>query len=197
MPTDPSVSAATAIAAHFAANVTYTFDGVAAALPTVVGWPEFNEDHDISAAPVVSITPISDQASYHPPYTIDAAATVNWKVADLTMVMQVDLWAPYKSLRDTLSEALGVAFHNDIPHRSGLYLTHADYYDRPITARFSEERRWGSDAMTPSRAHWRSMWTCRVMSAKIIQAATPQQLQWTLRQIVDDELLPDSTTSAP
>ncbi len=197
MASDPAVSAAQTIAAHFAATVSYTFDGTTAAVPTVVGWPEFNTEYDVTAAPLVSVTPISDQSSYHTPFTIDAAPTVNWKVADMVMEMQIDLWSPYKALRDELSEALGRAFSNDIPMRSGLYLNHVDYYDRPITAHFSPERRWRSDGMTPSRAYWRSMWGCRVMGARIIQAATPQQLQWTLRQIVDDELLPDSTTSAP
>lgn len=193
MPVEPAVSAADSMVAHLAATVEVTYDGVTGPLRVVRGWGEDNQDYDLTSGPVASVTPISTRSDYHTPYTIDRAATVNWKVADLDITLQMDLWAPNRYTRDEVAELMTRALSNDVPYRPELYLTHADYYGRPICVIASDRRVYNSDRMTPSVAEWRCVWDLRVQSGLIIQAATPQQLNWTLRLHANSVLLPDIT----
>jgi len=198
MPIDVAQSAAQALVDHLAATVQVAYNGVTGPLRVRRGWNEDTESYSTVDGPVAAVTAIGEpRASYHVPFTAERAATpFTWKVADLDISLQLDLWAPHRHTRDVVAEAVGRALHNDIPHRGGLYLTHSDYYGRPLTIHAEGGRSLDQDNLTPSAAEWRTMWTLRAESAKVVQAATPQQLNWELR-FLEGAVLLESYSISP
>jgi len=185
---DPAQSAAQAVADYLTAAVV-----LAPPLDVRRGWNEANREYDLSGGPVATVTATgTPQANYRTPYTYETApigGLFSWVVADLEIFLQLDLWCPHRHTRDVVSELVEQKLSNDIPYRAGLYLTHADYHGSAITVWHDRGHTIDGDPLVPSVDEWRATWLLRVHSAKIVQAATPQQLNWELRRMSGAVLL--------
>lgn len=201
MPIDVAQSAAQALADHLASSVVVTYNGVTGPLRVRRGWNEDTEAYSLSDGPVAAVTATGiPVASWHAPANFErapAGGLFSWKVADLQIQIQLDVWAPHRATRDRVAFAVDQALHNDVPYRGGLYLTQPDYYGRSVHFHADPPHNHEQDSLTPSAAEWRTTWALRAECAKIIQAATPQQLNWTLRQESLDAVLIDERSIAP
>ena len=172
MALDPTASAIDALVTYIA-----TVSGVAAAKR---GWPEHQEDLDLSSGPVVSVTQIgAANGVYVSPTQVDSAAVgddtqITYLVAYTDMLVQIDLWAPYRFDRDAVGDAMEQAFHNVLPRKSGLELTHSDYYSRSINGMVTG-RPQTMDGPKSSAGEWRKSWTMRLDSDLVAFATHPKQ----------------------
>lgn len=184
MAIDPVDAALDALAAYFAG-----LDGIADAFR---GWPERDKDLDLTGGPVVSVVRASDQRTECPPNAVNDAAPWLWRVGDLTITAQVDLWAAYRAQRDDAALVIQDALHNDLPWRNGLYLTSAGYHDRPLTCLAGLGRSDG-EPNASTVGEWRRTWMVTITTDLVVETATPTLTSATIRDEGGDE--PDITVT--
>lgn len=165
-------SALDTIAAYFAGLA-----GIAAARR---GWPEHQQDLDLSGGPVCTLTFVDDARQLIAPWPVAEGPTVTYKVAEYEIAAQLDLWAAYRAQRDDAAAVVEAGLHNRLPILHGLYLTQADYFSRPLTIVASQGRNddQPDDAVV---GEWRRRWMLTITTDLVVQANTPQQLELILR----------------
>jgi hypothetical protein len=162
-------SALDAIAAYLNTALTGT-------LTAMRGWPEANVKVDASP-PVVAITagdPVWELCS---PVLVDQTGsgtlTCTYKVGLMTVPVQLDLWSQHRYKRDVVGAALTAKLHNRLPRTSGLWLTQADYYGRPISIEWTRQRD-SADGDTATRKQWRRTWEGELTTDLVVQATFPE-----------------------
>lgn len=185
MPVDPTDSALDAVAAYFGG-----LTGIASAQR---GFPEHAASLDLRAGPVATITFVDDQRTPVSPGLLNTAKPFLWRTAELRVVAQLDLWAPYRAQRDAAARIIEAALDNDLPFRTGLYLASAGYHGRPltVTASASDGRNIDEDAAA-TEGEWRRMWTLEVITDLVAETDTPAQYRQTLRPTVGGVTDPDT-----
>ncbi len=96
-----------------------------------------------------------------------------FKVAQLRIMAQLDLWAPYRVGLDLLGPQLDEVWHNRLPWKGGLELASAHYYDRPLTISKSGG---GVDARDPddvAQGSWHKTYTLEILSDLVVKATVP------------------------
>ena len=174
----PMDAAADAVAAHFAAAIP--------ALKAIRGWPERGDDLDLdgadgTGAPYRAALSVSVSPNYTTVRQIPtrAKATPNgdkidvlYRLALLTGNMQIDLWCPFRSVRDEFSDLVNSA-SAQLPHRSYLRLASTGffdrdgYYDRPFDATLTDVRNKDNDDGV-SAGEWRKTWTVVVKTDLVL-----------------------------
>lgn len=128
---DPVASALNALSTYLASAVTMPSGGY----PTVSyrrGWPERNQDLDLTQGSVVVLTAGEDTGQEHAPIRLshdtDTGETL-YKVGDLIAPVLLTIWSPTRATLDDLLPRLRHALVGaDVPYTMGLTLTQADYY---------------------------------------------------------------------
>lgn len=184
MAIDPIESAIDALIAHFS-TLTVAWKGSTASLRVERGWTEGNTAFDFEDGPVLTLTHLSERREEHTPEPTAEGPTVTWNVADLTILVQMDLWSPYREVHDDAALAVREALHDDLPYRVGLHLTSDDYYDQEITVHTSEGRNLPTSE-GPQVGEWRRMWELTVSAAEVREIDMPQQETWQLDTVVND-----------
>lgn len=167
------------IAAYFAA-----VSGISAARR---GWPERAQDLDLTAGPVVTATLVESRRTPVPP----AAAATGYRVAELAIDVQLDLWCAYRAERDTAARAVQDALSNRLP-RAGLRLTSRGYHGRPLVARAGSGRNT-DEPDAAANGEWRRTWMLTVTTDEIRLVTLPTQDTITIRPTVQDEVEADIT----
>lgn len=181
MAKDPVASALDALVAHLQGAVD------TAGLPPEVngltvrrGWPERNTDLDLSAGSVIAVTsgrPDEERINPHAVGTVDAGGgqlTTTYKVAELTIPVQVDAWSPFRAVRDQMVAAVEAALVNQVPASSGLWLDQDDYHGRPLSFEVTGGPRYEDDAEGVTRGEWRAIWTLQCATDKVVQTDHPE-----------------------
>ena len=183
-PLGPEDAACEELAAYFGALA-----GIAAGRR---GWPEHPQDLDLTVGPVVTATLIESRRVPVPPGLLTDASA--YRVAELAIDVQLDLWCAYRAERDTAGRAIEDAFHNRLPLRSGLRLTARAYHDRPLVATAGNGRNTDEpDAATAGE--WRRTWLLTVATDEIRVVAVPTQDTITVQPTVQDVVEPIITIS--
>jgi hypothetical protein len=180
MAIDPVAAAADAIAAYLQANVT--------GLTARRGWPEGNVELDLGAGPVAAVTPGPREDTPCSPREVDRTGsgtlTLTYRVAELDITAQLDVWAAYRAVRDDTVAAIEAKLHNRLPFQPGLWLTSTGYFNRPLTI---ESRRISvpdSEDTAPA-GEWRATWELRIRSDLVVQTTKPEIVTTTLRTSTD------------
>jgi hypothetical protein len=182
---DPVDAVVDALATYFAG-----LSGIASALR---GWPEHPEALDLTAGPVVTVTAVDHQRARVVPTCLASQvppALSTWKLNELTITLQLDVWAAYRSERDDAGAVIEAGLHNSLPQRHGLYLTSTGYYDRPFVVSASDGRSM-DDGDGAEVGEWRRRWLLQVVTDTVVLVETPQQLELVLRGLTT----PDTTVS--
>lgn len=143
------------------------------------GWPEHNVALDLSGDAVLAIHAAGrPTARLCAPRAVrttnaDGVATVLYRYGWLTIPLQIDLWAPYRSRRDRLAEAVNAAAHPRLPHRSDLLLTASGHHDRPVNVDVGVGHAT-DDASGPGRGEWRMRWMASARTDVVGTATHPQ-----------------------
>lgn len=173
MAIDPIAAACDAIVAHLT-----TITGLTARR----GWPEHGVEADItSGAGLLAVTPGPAQYERCSPRSVDTTVaapnvTVTYRIAWLRIEAQLDLWAPYRAVRDDLVALVEAKAANSLPNHSDLRLTSTGYYSRPLTVEL--DRMQSEDSSGNSeRGTWRQTWRAVITTDMVAQATHPQQLQ--------------------
>lgn len=182
MPINPIDSAIDALVAHFQSTIQVSFNGSTSPIRCFRGWRENNAPHDYDEGPILTVTVFSEDRVEHAPMSLEETQPQLWAVADLTIKAQLDLWTPYRATRDEVAQLIRTNLHDDIPYRTGLHLTHADYYSRDITVHGDEVRDPRGVTM-PQTGVWRRTWTLTITTPEVVEQLTPQQLEWVVRQL--------------
>lgn len=180
MAVDLIESAMQAVASHFATtDVVYL--GASTTLDSRVGWPEKDVKFDFAVGPVLTVTSLGAQRVYHSPHLLrDGPPPILWKIADVTISAQLDLWAPHRGVRDDAARAVELKWHSRMPQTPGLFLTQPDYFDRPLHLLHTEGRNL-DDGLDASMGEWRRMWEVSIDASECVETSTPQQLAYILR----------------
>lgn len=184
-------NAVLAVVNHLAANVTATYNGVAESLRVEQGWAENNKDVDLTR-PFAVVTHLSEIRHEHYPYLLNCSGPppYKWHVADLLLTAQLDLFAPYRRTRAEVGELIRQNLHNDMPHRVGLFLNSADYFNSQITVH-SERGRDSQMAPQAQVGEWRRTWDLDIACSEIVTTDTPTLASVLLRLRTSDTLPPD------
>lgn len=171
MAIDPIASALDAIVTHLDTEV--------ATLASVLrGWPEHRVDLDLSGGPVVAVVAGEAPEERINPIVLgsaddgDGGLVVTYKVANLVIPVQIDVWAAYRSQLDDAVAAIDAALANQVPATSSLWLTQANYYGRPLSGTVTGFRR-ADDAETAELGQWRATWNLEVVTDKVAQTTHP------------------------
>lgn len=180
MAIDPVAAAADAIAAYLAANVT--------GLTARRGWPEGNVELDLGAGPVAAITPGPSEAVLCSPREVDRSGsgtvTVTYRVGELDITAQLDVWAAYRAVRDDTVAAIEAKLHNRLPFQPGLWVTSTGYHDRPLIVEARRISVQDSEDTAPA-GEWRATWELRIRSDLVVQTTKPELVTTTLRISTD------------
>lgn len=154
-------------------------------LPCVEGWPEWEEERVDTTGPFVSITPVRAGVAWHTPVThaqSNTSATealVTYRLADVDLTLQVDLWDPYKERLHERAYLVEQAYHNDLPYSSGLILTATDHLDSRLSVYLAQEVRRVATTMSAKAGEQRKTWVLRAHMDMLVQATSPRQAQIT------------------
>jgi hypothetical protein len=168
MPIDPVASAMDALVTHLATTLGSTY--------TVLrGWPEHRDDYDPAAKPVVTVVagePTETRVS--PRELASSTGTVTYKIADISVPVQLDVWCAHRARLDGALLAVGRALENGVPHTSGLWLAQSDYYGRPVTFEVTggPRRHDGPDSATVGE--WRATFSLRCSAARVAHRTWPE-----------------------
>lgn len=128
------------------------------------GWPETDEQLDLTSGPCIAVTQTGPpEETPLPPVNLDDVAddAILVQTARLVFPFQLDAWAAYREALDELVATIDDALHNDLPWRPHLYLTATDYRDRPfIVERGSDSP--DVDGDSAPAGEWRHVWTLSV-----------------------------------
>jgi len=125
----------------------------------------------------VAVTASSPRIEIVSPRQVDQSGsdtlTVTYRVAMVECLVQVDLWCAHRATRDVLAALIEAALHNQLPHTTGLWLTQADYYSRPLTLDVQERR----EEQSVPEGEWRTSWTLRLTTDLVVQTTHPELTQ--------------------
>ena len=185
MPVDMAQSAMQSVADHLGTLQTL-FKGQQVALVARVGWPEKDIALDMRDGPVVTITHIATERKKHNPCQVSPPGPppVQWKIADVVITAQVDLWAGHRGVRDDAARVIDAGWHNRMPQQPGLFLDHTDYFNSPLTAELSDGQNV-DDAQDGSVGEFRRTWSVSIESSEIVETQTPQQLTHTIQMTIE------------
>lgn len=176
---DIAASAANAIAAHLSA-LTVEFRGAEVPLRARVGWPQKDTALDLSCGPIVTITPMRTERSTHPPSLVEGPGPpFLWRVADLTIEVQVDLFAPHAVVREHAARVIQHAWHSHIPYGTGVHLCHMGYHDLEFYSELGTGRD-DTDPLSASEAEFRRIWQATIATGEYHETDTPAQAPMTL-----------------
>ncbi len=148
MAIDPIASCIDALATHLTTALG------ASASAVLRGWPESGVELDLDGAAVVAITAIAEERAEVAPRVVETSGTTyTYKVAELTVRLQIDVWARHRAVLDAMGPTLRAAFSNALP-RAGLWLTQSDYYSRPVCY-FMEAGALDLDGDSAAQGEWR------------------------------------------
>lgn len=167
-----------------------TLDGISRA---VRGWPE-RGTLNLGAGPVCTVTYVSHKSVWMPPVPLNDPVgpdnLVTYKVAELEILAQLDIWAGYRAQRDVAWETVEAGLHSEIPLVSCLWLNQVDYHNRPISVE-ADEGRSMDDQEEAQVGIFRSMYTLTIQTDQVVEATTPAQASYVLRTTVDGVTEPD------
>jgi len=183
MAIDPVASALDALVTHLgtALGGSYT---------VLRGWPEHNTDLDLSGGPTVSVVAGEPTETRISPYLLGTADELDdedeetgnlvatYKVANLEIPVQIDVWAAYRESLDSAMLAVGEALENQAPLSSGLWLTQSDYYSRPLSFDVTGSRR-PDDADAAAVGEWRGTFLLRCSASRVAQRTWPKATEIT------------------
>lgn len=178
---DPLVSLQTALLTHLDSTVALSGH----TLRTRRGWPEHNADLSLSTGPLLVTVVGEDRQIPTNPRSLgqtDADETL-YKVAERTVPLQLHVFAAYRAILDDLIVQVNVGLSNRLPSSPDLWLTSADYYDRPLTFSRQRLRRQDEDAAAAT-GEWEAVWslTCR---SDVVLTATHATLQSLTLRLTD------------
>lgn len=154
MATDPAQGAIDAVVAYLdAALVPGTLGAV------LDGWPEHGTDLDVSGLPVVSVTDTDTRrtdvsARIIDSSTVDDVTTYTYRVAELEVELQIDVWSAYKDQATAIIDALTNALTGTPPKPPVLHLTSTGYYNRPLACHLSDWGRARPDGDAAATGRW-------------------------------------------
>jgi len=137
--------------------------GVLTGVTVLRGWPEGDTALDM-ATPTLSVesVPGMEESVCSPaPLGNPSAGVAVYKIGDLTIPIQMDLWAAYRETLDTYRLAVDAALANALPARPHLYLTATDHDARPFRVRRISDG-GEIDGETAQRGEWRHTWQLRI-----------------------------------
>jgi len=152
-------------------------DGISLALR---GWPERREDLDLSHGPVVSVTPVEHRYTWCAPVPVaeadddDGGLLVTYRLADLAIVVQLDLWCAHRAVRDQARQTIETALHTELPHVPGLELELPMYFGQVANV-LPDTGRALDDADAVATGEWRQRWVLACDLGLVAQGRTPAQ----------------------
>jgi len=163
---DPVASALATIRAHFAAEIP--------ALTWRRGIQELGIDQE-GSAPEGSLIAIARDWEELPPTKVASlgANLYLFKVAQLRITAQLDLWAPYRIGLDLFGPFIDEVWHNRLPWKGGLELPSAHYFDRPLTASKSGAGIDDRDPDAVARGSWQKTYTLEILTDLVVKATVP------------------------
>lgn len=142
------------------------FDGVTG-LRARVGWPEQPEALDLDNGPLVTVTYVSHERTPCAPVPLDpTSATGVWRTADLSIRVQLDLWAAYRATRDVAAQLVEAALHNDMPLREGLFLDSTGHHDRSLAVEVGAGVSL-DDGEGVTVGEWRRRWDAQIATDEV------------------------------
>lgn len=181
MPIDPLSSAMDALVSYLTSNV--SLSALPAALQTLTvrrGWPEHGVELDLSAGPTLAVhhpegNPTREE--HHYPVRVDASGsgtlTALYRVSTWETSLYLECWAPYRATLDATVQAVDAVLDSGLPHYSGLRLTQANYYSRPLKL---TPQGWRYDPSNPSvgRGEWRATCQLRAIGDRVRSTTHPE-----------------------
>ena len=163
---DPVASALASIRAHFVAEI-----------PTAVikrGIQELGID-ETGDAVEISLVELSRDWEELPPTLVDTLSGVLrlYKVAQLRVSAQLDLWAPYRVSQDIFGPLVEKAFYNRLPWKGGLELPSAHYYDRPLTISKAGAGINQRDPDSVAQGSWQKTYTLEILTDLVVEVEVP------------------------
>lgn len=171
---DPTGAALDALAAWFSQKVPD--------LTARRGWPGDNRAADPAGA-LLTVTPAgAGDVEACAPRSLGTLPDGQrlYRIAELLLPAQLDLWAPYPAVRDRFAREIEARLHNGLPLRSGLWLT-SGFYDRPLTVTARRAGHRDDEAAGPGIGLWRAVWEVEIRTDLVVPAATPTLATATLR----------------
>ena len=187
---DPVASALESIRAHFVAGLPGT--------DCVRGPQEFPEDY-AGDVQILSLIEISREWEELPPVEVETVAaspsssTVTYKVAQIRLRAQLDIWAPYRFHQDLFGPVVGALFHNRVPWQSGLFLASTHYHDRPLSVSQLGGAITQRDPEDVAEGIWRRTWDLEILTDLVLKL-TNQPTLVDVRMLLSTELGPDILT---
>ena len=181
---DPVGSALDSIAAHF--------QGLLPGLEYIRGPQEFPVTAQVAPG-VVSLVAIDRQWEEMPTTEVGPgrlSGTTLYKVAQLTIRGQMDLWLPYRVTASVIAAFQEQQFHNRLPQKAGLELESIGYWSRPLTVHKvggSIDQRSPDDAIEGLN---RRTWDLEILTDLVVPAAVPEAVSVSL--LLTTELGPDT-----
>jgi hypothetical protein len=155
------------------------------------GWPEANTALDIDEARHVAAV-----IAGPPEYTLVSPRSVKqtgstllaiqYRVAEVEIPVQLDLWCAYRATRDDLVPLVETALHNRMPFQAGLWLSSAKYYGRPLTIETAKGggSRFQDAPDAVARGEWRKTWDLTIRTDMVVEAEHPAMLTAAIRAAV-------------
>jgi hypothetical protein len=194
---DPSDAMVEALVAHLATALT----GVAEVRR---GWPEHGVELDLDGLPVVTVFagPADDEEraveAIETTDNGDGTTTVLYAYGRTTVPIQVDLWAAYRAVRDTVSAQVQAAFNGDrFPYVAGLLLVLSDYYGVRASMSRAAGTKTEDSTDTATRGEWRRTWTINAESELVQQVTETTRTSTTATIDVDNGTLTDEAEATP
>ncbi len=188
---DPLVSLQTALLTHLDSAVALPGN----TLRTRRGWPEHNKDLSLSTGPLM-VTVVGEDRQIpvnpHPLGQTDSDETL-YKVANLSVPLQLHVYAAYRALLDDLLVQVNAGLSNRLPSSPDLWLDSTDYYDRPLTFSRQRLRRVDEDAAA-AVGEWEAVWSLTCRSDVVLTTDHPALLSLTLRLSDDGDGSSEDTT---
>lgn len=208
MTINPVASAMDALVAHLLSTLDFTTLPSGFQTATVRrGWPEGDVTLNMSTGPVLAVTGSQADEERIAPYTVDVGAavagvrSVAYKIANVTIPMQLDLWVPYRAMRDDAVPLVEAAFFNQLPGSAGLWLTQSDYHGRPLGFEIMSGPRYTDEADQAQTGEWRATWSITCTTDKVAITSHPDltQIDTTTTTTTGDSGIPvvETVTLAP
>jgi hypothetical protein len=116
------------------------------------------------------------------PREVDSTAgTATYRVGEIDIPAQIDLFAPYRSQRDAQGYTLGQAL---LPVDGRLHLTSTGYHNRPLDL-LAESDGTEDDGDTAKRGEWTQRWSVLIRSDLVATTTRAELAIATLRATTD------------
>ena len=188
---DPLVALQTALLTHLASTVSLTGHTIR----TRRGWPEHNTDLSLGNGPLlVTVVGEDTQVPINPrPVGTAADGETIYKVAELSVPLQLRCLAAYRAVLDDLLFQVNAALSNQLPSSPDLWLTSTDHHNRPLTFSRQRLRRVDEDAAAAT-GEWEAVWSLSCRSDIVLTADHPTLQSLTLRLTDDGSGSSEDTT---